>query len=397
MKHGSFTGVHKSNQINHITSNPKKTFILRKLAKIEDKADILTKIERSLNNENNFLEMNSEILIGKRNHGPVYDDNQEPIPYTYVGPAASLKPKKIVFRMSMPSQRIKGISLSPKTLSSSSLGSSKNTFNKTTNNSINIKKQKIQYEVVDEKILKQYYQNIKSNEEEILKKDNKSLLQSLPKIVKRSLQEQEKNLDLRLKDENSFNNLSSFLSKRSHKKESDLLINRIDSFRLKKQFIDSFHHRTKSEVYANNRWLFELRRPDNFTGIRETFVNIRSDSNPFWVSVREKVPGNNELVRKPRLKSYDCYESYINNPSMKNNLIKSQSMKEIDSLNNLEIKGTSLLDFEAENEAKIPGKKIMYKRNQLDTLAFISNQVEYDKNCKKILSDKLFAENYNKY
>ena len=140
MKHGSFTGLHKLNQINPIIGNSKKTFILRKLAKIEDKADILTKIEKSLNNENNFLEMNSEIIIGKRNHGPRYDDNQEPIPYTYVGPAASLKPKKIVFRMSMPSQRIKGLSLSPKTLSSSSLGSSKNTLNKTTNNSINIKK-----------------------------------------------------------------------------------------------------------------------------------------------------------------------------------------------------------------------------------------------------------------
>ena len=53
--------------------------------------------------------------------------------------------------------------------------------------------------------------------------------------------------------------------------------------------------------------------------------------------------------------------------------------------------------LESQDEIKIPGKKIMYKRNQLDTLAFISNQVEYDKNCKKILSDKLFAENYNKY
>ena len=63
MKHGSFTGLPKINKINPISSNSKKTFILRKLAKIEDKADILTKIEKSLNSENNFLELNSEILI----------------------------------------------------------------------------------------------------------------------------------------------------------------------------------------------------------------------------------------------------------------------------------------------------------------------------------------------
>ena len=62
MKHGSFTGLHKLNQINPIIGNSKKTFILRKLAKIEDKADILTKIEKSLNNENNFLEMNILML-----------------------------------------------------------------------------------------------------------------------------------------------------------------------------------------------------------------------------------------------------------------------------------------------------------------------------------------------
>ena len=93
--------------------------------------------------------------------------------------------------MSMPSQRIKGLSLSPKTLSSSSLGSSKNTLNKTTNNSINIKKQKIQYEVVDEKILKQYYQNIKSNEEESLKKDNKAYFGVGGGITYESIEEDE--------------------------------------------------------------------------------------------------------------------------------------------------------------------------------------------------------------
>ena len=394
MKCNSNSNIQKLSQI---FPKIKKTFVLKHIEQCDDKKSILEQINNNLFRATHFLDLDSPILVGKKPDGPKFDDNQEPIPHTYVGSPKNIRNKKTFYRMNSHNFHQKGTSMSPQ-MNSSIISTKKSMKANESMNSMSSVKEKVKYDVVDDKILKQYYQDIKENVEKNRTRESQEILKSLPEIVKKNLESQEKKLTLHQEDEYKTNNLSIFLSKKTNKKEKDLLINKIDAYRIKRQLIDNIQSRNKSDAFlGNNYWIYSLRRPKNFVGHREAFVNIRSDLNPCWVGIRENCPGNNEIIRKPRLKSFDTYENFVKNPYIKEIPTKKHELKKIESMKNLEVNGLNLLKYEAENETKLPGRKKMYKKNQLDTLDFEFNLVDYDKNCEKILSNRLFAENYSKY
>ena len=115
--------------------------------------------------------------------------------------------------------------------------------------------------------------------------------QQIPRNIKLQLDYQDNNLKLKANALNKNKIMSRYLSKKINKKEDELLMNRIDVFRMKKQiFYDIENSRPIDEKYGKYKWNISLRRPDNFKGVRNAYVNIRNDTDPFWVVVYEKSP-----------------------------------------------------------------------------------------------------------
>ena len=56
----------------------------------------------------------------------------------------------------------------------------------------------------------------------------------------------------------------------------------------------------------NNRY-FNLRRPKNFKGIRDAYINIRTNENPFRERFFETCPKNILRYRKPKVYSLEFY------------------------------------------------------------------------------------------
>ena len=143
--------------------------------------------------------------------------------------------------------------------------------------------------------------------------------------------------------------MSRYLSRRTNKKINDLLINRIDFFRMKREiFNDIENSRPLEERYGQHKWVISLRRPDNFVGIRNAYVNIRNEHNPLWVNVREKYPLQKVLSIKP---GYDLeYKDFVD--FKKNQFLPESSfdnIKAVENLDDIEIKGKDLYKY-------LPGK-----------------------------------------
>ena len=110
MKCNSNSNIQKLSQI---FPKIKKTFVLKHIEQCDDKKSILEQINNNLFRATHFLDLDSPILVGNKPDGPKFDDNQEPIPYTYVGSPKNIRNKKTFYRMSSHNFHQKGTSMSP--------------------------------------------------------------------------------------------------------------------------------------------------------------------------------------------------------------------------------------------------------------------------------------------
>jgi hypothetical protein len=70
-------------------------------------------------------------------------------------------------------------------------------------------------------------------------------------------------------------------------------------------------------------------------------------------------------------------------------------MHRLHCLTHLEINGTNLLTLEHENERAIKGKKILYNKQQLDTLTIkATNHYDYINEYNNMINNKLIIQNY---
>ena len=201
-----------------------------------------------------------------------------------------------------------------------------------------------------------------------------------------------------MKDYKNSTSIENYLVKKTKKKnKEELLISSIDSYLFKKAVLNTIEKKTPKEVkLGDNNFYFNLRRPKNFRGNRDCYINIGTNEKPFWGRFFEKSPNVILKCRKPEINE-NYIKTFRKNPYLPTISNCENIINEIEIMGSLQIKGKKLIDFEKEHEDKIPGKKKLYKRNQLETMKESKNLTipEFEKYLNDITQNKVYGDDYN--
>ena len=244
------------------------------------------------------------------------------------------------------------------------------------------------FEYIDNKRLGNIFNSYKDI---INSKTNKSYFKynkNLPLNISSELNNQTKKLINQKYNIKINNNLSNYLSKKIHENKEDLLISNTDNYLYKNEIIKKIGNNTLlNEINDRFKWVTSLRNQDKFKGIRKTLVNINTDKNPFWGFLIEKSPNMKQTAIRPGLK--------LNDRNLTNFIKKAKSLKKFDdnSLSNLEeinIRGDNLLDFEYNREMSSKKRKILHK-------AFVDNgKVVLNSEINNLFGKETFYKDYEK-
>ena len=218
---------------------------------------------------------------------------------------------------------------------------------------------------------------------------DENLIKNLPINLSRSLSYQNKILNTRNTTDKEIKKMSHFISKKINSDEKDLMINKVDLYKYKKEILNEISNDNHYEdIYGKFRWNINLRRPENFHGIRMSYVNINNDRNPFWKVVVDKYPNDKELAIKPNFNLNNKeFIKFANTKGIKKSLGKIKNLKSLDGLS---IKGSNLLDFEYKREMSCKGKKILHK-------VFVENgKVILDQDINNVFGDETLYKSYDK-
>ena len=192
-----------------------------------------------------------------------------------------------------------------------------------------------------------------------------SSIDDIPIDIKNSLTLQNKKLNLQKLSENQNMRMARYLSKKINNPQNNLLLNKIDSFRFKKEIINEIEfNKPFEESYGKFKWNVSLRRPQNFQGVRDSYINLKGERFlPFWSLIVERYPKQKEMCVKPR---HILNENEINEIKKQNNKInlenKNQYFKTVENLEDLSIEGKNLYDIEYKREIiDSKNKKILHK------------------------------------
>ncbi len=356
----------------HIQTEPKTLFIspLSNYKK-EEKEEIIENVDNFFIDESKYLDLNSGIFVGKKPEGPKLDKNDNLIYYSYVG--------------------------SPQILTKGSKTINKRFSQIRKNSDLINQKKKDLFQLIDNNSLKSYLQNIK--ERTLRNKKYENDIINLPSPIQKQLINQQKNLSEQKREENSIKRMENYLIKKTNKKREKLLLKNYDSFQIKKGILRNLEEKEPIELKMGDKnWYFNLRRPKNFKGIRDIYINIRTNENPFWGRFFETCPKTIMRSRKPKIDSDDIILNLEKNPYLPKILNGNSTLKEIKKMENLEIKGKNLLDFETNLELNSPGRKKIYNRDQLETYESCKDmsQPEYEKYLHMLNEEKVYADDFDK-
>ena len=357
----------------HIQTEPKTLFISPlSNYEVKEKEEIIGNVDNFFEDESKYLDLNSGIYVGKKPEGPKLDKNNNLIYYSYVGSPQILT-------------KIKG----SKTINKRYSQIRKNS------DLVNQKKKEL-FQFIDNNTLNSYFQTIK--ERTLRNKKYENDIINLPSPIKKQLINQQKNLSEQKREENSIKKMENYLIKKTNKKREKLLLKNYDSFQIKKGILRNIEEKEPLELKMGDKnWYFNLRRPKNFKGIRDVYINIRSNENPFWGRFFETCPKNIMRSRKPKIHSNDIILNLEKNPYLPKILNGNSTLNEIKKMENLEIKGENLLDFETKLELNSPGRKKIYNRDQLETYEVCKDmsQPEYEKYLQILNEDKIFVNDFD--
>ena len=198
--------------------------------------------------EENYLNIDSNIYVGSKPKGPRLNQNNEIVPYTYVGDPHYIK-KSLLKKANNPKK----------------LG---NQSHRTYESSATILKKKgNEFDIVDGKMLHNLYLDMRNQTERNKNKINDEILNQLPELIKNQLISQQKNLkDYELKDKKA-KTMENYLIKKTNKQRDQLLMTNIDSFQFKNAILNTISDKTPNELkLGDNSWYYNLRRPKNFKG-----------------------------------------------------------------------------------------------------------------------------------
>ena len=207
------------------------------------------------------------------------------------------------------------------------------------------------------------FQNINNNE--YLNSNSNSNL-TIPRQLSFNLSIQNRRLRIKNCNDRRSRNISKYLSRKLHKNESDLLFNSVHLYRFKKEIMDNNDENDKknNQKLTNQnclfKWVSSLRRPKNYHGKIESYINVSNESNPLWSLVVERYPKMKEMSVKS---GYNLNNKDFNDFKRKRNLSSANSSKlrNVENLDKINIKGQKLFNVEYNREMSNNISKILHK------------------------------------
>ena len=274
----------------------------------------------------------------------------------------------------------------------------------TGNNKDNQQPIKKTFEVIDNEKLKSIfksYQNKKNPINEINKSPFKNNIynnrnnydtNTIPRQLSLNLSIQNRRLRSKKYLDRQTRNISKYLSRKLHKNESDLLFNGVHLYRYKKEVLnedeDLDNPKKITEQSCLFKWVSSLRRPKNFYGIRESYVNVSSDTNPLWSIVVERYPITKEMSVKS---GYNLNNKDFRDFKRKRNLssLNSAKLRTVENLDKVNISGKKLFNVEYNREMSNNSSKILHN-------VFVDNgKVILYKDVNDMFGNETIYKNYN--
>ena len=384
-------------EIDNLTKNKNqsRTLLLKKLNKSNSQINnIKAKISEFFLSPDKFLEDNNKILINRKIN------------------LKKIIPSDLQEKQNLQKQHGKKDSFSLKNTSAKSSNlraisnhKNNNMISKDENSNISLLKN---FEVIDKEKLKSIFISFKNSKQTRNKKnkiltdeDSKDIkskffseadnTKNIPSSISSYLDVQNRRLIKKKNIDKKSRETSKYLSRKLHKKENDLLFNSVHLYRFKKEILgkenakDNFNNVNNLQSYLF-KWTSSLRRPQNFYGKRESYINVSSDTNPLWSIVVEKYPITKEISIKS---GYDLdnnqeYKEFIRKKNIDNDKIKN-----LESLDTIEISGKKLYDLEYEREMSSNNSYILHK-------VFVDNgKVIMYKDVNNIFGHETIYKNYS--
>lgn len=358
----------------------KKTYVIHKLEKSSEDSKI-NEIKRSFENPDEYFKVNPFMIVGKKIQGPRMDNDMKIVAHSIVGPVSVYeeskhKRKGTTTGLNSTRSSSKSFMLSPKIE--------------------NQPKKKASFDVIDESKLNQVFQEYENLKYSSTFNRNE-FMKNIPWELKKRLQLQEHTLTEKGKIDRSVQKEASYLSKTLKKSQDDLLLNKTESYRIKREIIDSMESKVPIETkYGVNNWIISLRRPQHFVGSRKTFINLGKNDNPLWFGVREVLPRYTEIARKPEGKNLKDLDTFMSNPYLvQTTEINGTDITHLDTLDDIVVKGRSLLDVEYKEAKELQGKKILYKKDYIENIVNGNPFYTSDFNKGNQNTEQVFVSNYD--
>ena len=234
-------------------------------------------------------------------------------------------------------------------------------------------------------------QNINNNE--YINSNNNSNL-TIPRQLSFNLNIQNRRLRSKKCLDRQTRNISKYLSRKLHKNESDLLFNSIHLYRFKKEIMDNNdeNDRKDNQKFTDqnclHKWVSSLRRPKNYQGKIESYINVSNENNPLWSLVVERYPKMKEMSVKS---GYNLNNKDFNDFKRKRNLSSANSIKlrSVENLDKINVKGEKLFNVEYNREMSNNISKILHK-------VFIDNgKVILYKDVNDMFGNETIYKNYD--
>ena len=236
------------------------------------------------------------------------------------------------------------------------------------------------FELIDKERLRSIFISFKNASKNIIKKNKNTSIneektnskndlekkdkeeENIPKQLSLDLGIQKRHLLKKKNLDKKSHETSKYLSLKLHKNENDLLFNSVHLYRFKKEILGK--EETKEFDKVNNqsclfKWTSSLRRPKNFYGKRESYINVGGENNPLWSIVVEKYPITKEVsVQSGYNLDNKDFKDFIrkrNNDSKSN-----EKIKKVEDLDEIGIDGKSLYDLEYNREMSGNKRKILH-------------------------------------
>ena len=372
--------------------------IIRKLKDYEDKEKVALQLdEYNKKQESDYFLSQNNIKLGK-----LYTDtskNGNPFTYSVQSPKKNNfqnQRRQIVLNDNSYNSYSNALSLFKRSLSISSRKVNRYVTN--TDSSNTSKKN-----IIDNVDLKKHFNDIRQriNDYKNKKLHKKNIFSEVPLNIRKSLYKQEKLFKKILKEKTlkKFNE-ENIKIKTKKPDIKDLLINKSSHFNQKNlEFSILDKNLNKDTKYRNNLWNITLRNySQNGKYEKLGYYNVGNKYEPRYTFFN--MNKNLEYFTNPTktFNDYDSKNLYQKSLSLNiddnlYNLKTRQNLQVLSSIQDMEISGKNLLDFEEAREKKIKGNKILHKNEYLEYL--FNKKINKGKGPDGLYENKIFAINYN--